>query len=215
MLKIRIRFEKTGNARFISHLDLMRTMCRAMRRAEIPLKFTAGFNPRPHMVFGNPLSLGYESLDEVCDVELNLDSANFEDIKNRLNATLPNGLFVTELYERESKISDIGFAEYKITVTTDKFSADDIKALMSGKSLIVTKKSKSGERETDILPLIAKHSVCESGGKIEIYATVAFSNTASLNPDNISKAIRRYLCEEFDVRYIKLASLDANLKKFL
>ncbi len=214
MLKLRIRFCKTGNARFISHLDLLRVMCRAMRRANVPIKYTAGFNPRPHMVFGNPISLGYESLDEICDIELNLESANLEEIKDRLNETLPVGIEISDIYERETKSSDISYTDYTITIETESFTADDVKELLSRESLVVMKRSKSGEKETDILTLIKNYDVCEDDSKIIITALLPSSSSVTLNPDNISKAIRKYISEDFEVRYLKNRTFDFNGKEF-
>lgn len=214
MEKVRIRFEKTGNARFISHLDLMRTMCRAFRRAEIPMRYTEGFNPKPRMVFGNPLSLGYESLDEICDMEIDV-SAGLEEIRERLSAQLPAGLKPSKIYLRESKISDIGFARYEMTVKTSAFSAEDVKALFSRGDITVVKKSKSGETETNIVPFINSLAVTARDRDIVIDAVVAFSSSASLNPDHLAKAIRRYISEDFEVRYKKTATLGADGKIFI
>ena len=64
MKDIRIRFEKTGRARYISHLDLTRAMTRAVRRAGLPIWYTEGFNKHPYLTFAAPLSLGFEGTDE-------------------------------------------------------------------------------------------------------------------------------------------------------
>ncbi len=214
MEKVRIRFEKTGNARFISHLDLMRTMCRAFRRAQIPMKYTEGFNPKPKMIFGNPLSLGYESLDEVCDMEIDV-SGGLEEIRERLAAQLPAGLRPSKIYIRESKISDISFAKYDMTITTDAFDKKAVEQLLSREDITVIKKSKSGEKEANIAPLIKESSVREENGNIVITAVVAFSSSASLNPDHIAKALRRYISEDFEVQYRKTATLGADGKIFI
>ena len=70
MKEIRIRFKKTGRAKFISHLDLTRTMIRAVRRAGIPVWYTEGFNRHPYVTFAAPLSLGFEGLNECMDTRL-------------------------------------------------------------------------------------------------------------------------------------------------
>ena len=62
---VRIWFKKMGMSRYVSHLDLMRAMTRAIRRANLPLWYTEGFNPHPYMTFALPLSLGMESLCEI------------------------------------------------------------------------------------------------------------------------------------------------------
>ena len=65
---VRVLFSKTGRARYISHLDLNRAMTRAMRRAEIPLWYTEGFNRHAYLTFAAPLSLGTESVCERMDL---------------------------------------------------------------------------------------------------------------------------------------------------
>ena len=67
MRNVRIRFSKTGRARYISHLDLSRVMQRSLRRAGIPLWYTEGFNRHPYVTFAAPLSLGFEGLQETMD----------------------------------------------------------------------------------------------------------------------------------------------------
>lgn len=68
--KLRFRFEKTGDLRFLSHHDLMRCAERMMRRANIPFKMTAGFHPAPRLVFALSLSLGIIGRNEVVELEL-------------------------------------------------------------------------------------------------------------------------------------------------
>ncbi|HBT64885.1 MAG TPA: hypothetical protein DEB10_09535, partial [Ruminococcaceae bacterium] len=70
MKEVRIRFRKIGRAKYISHLDLTRTMTRALRRAGIPIWYTEGFNRHPYVTFASPLSLGFEGLCESMDIRL-------------------------------------------------------------------------------------------------------------------------------------------------
>ena len=86
----RALFEKAGNARYISHLDLMRVFQRAFKRAGLPLTHTQGFNPRPSVSIALPLSLGVESQCELLDFELERPYACAE-IREKLNAALIDG----------------------------------------------------------------------------------------------------------------------------
>lgn len=88
---LRALFEKTGTAVWISHLDLMRLFQRAFARANLPLKHTQGFNPRPSVSIALPLSVGLESVCELLDFEV---EGNFtpEEITKRLNETLIDGV---------------------------------------------------------------------------------------------------------------------------
>ena len=91
MQTVRVVFSKTGRARFISHLDLMRTMTRVMRRAEIPLWYTEGFNRHPYLTFAAPLPLGQEGLHETMDLRLEEDMS-MPELVERLSAAMPAGM---------------------------------------------------------------------------------------------------------------------------
>ena len=69
-INLRVKFKKTGNLKYISHLDLVRTMNKIIVRAKLPLWYTEGFNPKPKMVFAAPLSTGVDSLSEFMDLRL-------------------------------------------------------------------------------------------------------------------------------------------------
>ncbi len=97
-MRVRVKHIKIEEAVFISHLDLVTTMNRALRRAEIPFRLTEGFNPRPRIAYGQPLALGAASAAEYFDVFLQerLDPGQ---IKNMLNSALPRSLEVSEARE--------------------------------------------------------------------------------------------------------------------
>ena len=100
----RALFEKTGDAIFISHLDLMRLFQRAFKRAGLKLTHSQGFNPRPSVSIALPLSVGVESECELLDFDLYGDTVPMEEIRDRLNAALVAGVRVKEVYEDGCKI---------------------------------------------------------------------------------------------------------------
>ena len=83
MKSVRIVFSKTGRIKYVSHLDLVRAMTRAVRRANIPLWYTEGFNKHPYLTFAAPLSLGYEGLRETMDIRM-ADDFPFDELVKRL-----------------------------------------------------------------------------------------------------------------------------------
>ena len=89
--KVRLEFSKTGRAKFISHLDLNRTLRTAFVRAKVAIWFTNGFNPHPKLVFSLPLSLGAESMCEFLDIRV-LPPVDYEKIKESLNKNLPDDI---------------------------------------------------------------------------------------------------------------------------
>ena len=106
-LVIRFKFKKTGKLQYISHLDLVRTMHKVIVRADLPLWYTEGFNPKPKMVFAAPLSIGTESLSEFMDIRLT-EPIDPKEAMARLNANMTDEMQVTEAYYPETKFTDLG-----------------------------------------------------------------------------------------------------------
>lgn len=195
----RLLFQKTGNAIFISHLDLMRLFQRAFKRAGLPLTHTQGFNPRPSVSIALPLSVGVESYCELLDFDLDGETVAMEEIKDRLNGALVPGVEVLEVYESGRRIRDLAYLSCKVTLEYDSGVPNGaeaaIKELFTRQSVLVSKKSKNGMQEQDIIPMIQKLSVEKVGvGELEILATVCCQNP-TLNPTQLVAAIQKYLPE--------------------
>ena len=188
---LRIRFRKTGDLQYISHLDLQRTFARVLVRAGLPLWYTKGFNPHIKMVFGLPLSVGTESECEFLDIRIERDMSEKE-IKERLNGEVTEEMAVTAVYRPVRKFTDIAFAEYVYTVTAPGIAAacDRVRALFEGGPLVVLKRSKSGEKETDIRPLIRRVTVEPSGDDLTVTAVLAAGEGGYLNPEYLITVLR-------------------------
>ena len=89
--KVRIRFRKSGELRLVSHLDLMRSFERLLRRASLPFHMTGGFHPTPRLVLAQSLSLGVVGQSEVAELELT-EAIDPPEVLNRLRAQAPQGL---------------------------------------------------------------------------------------------------------------------------
>ena len=98
--KIRLKFSKLGALKFISHLDLDRTMKSAITRSGVKIEYTHGYNPRPHLVFSLPAALGIGSVCEFLDIKA--ADISPDDVKDRLNDALPPDLRIIEAYEPRS-----------------------------------------------------------------------------------------------------------------
>lgn len=94
--RVRIRFRKQDDLRWIGHLDLARVWERLFRRAGIPLAMSGGFSPKPKLQFPSALALGIEGLDEVVDVQIDSD-ASAEQLLAVLSPRAPAGLVITTL----------------------------------------------------------------------------------------------------------------------
>ncbi|MCQ2559389.1 MAG: TIGR03936 family radical SAM-associated protein [Clostridia bacterium] len=118
MSRYGLSYRKTGMARYLSHLDLLRTFERAMRRANLPLAYTQGFNPHPKISFAAPLSVGIAGLAEYLDVEL-LEFWEPERLLAALENQLPSGLKLNlafVLSEQVSLMAKTAWAEYQATI---------------------------------------------------------------------------------------------------
>ena len=193
----RLLFKKSGNAIWISHLDLMRLFQRTFKRAGLPLKHTQGFNPRPSVSIALPLSVGVESCCELLDFDLDCEYSQWDQLAERLNSVLVEDVSVLQAYSDGRKIRDISLMRSLITLGYDRVvpagAADAIGALLRRDSVTVTKKTKSGLQEQDIIPMIRRFEVRETAdNRIEIEVLHCCQNP-TLNPMQIPAAIRVYL----------------------
>ncbi len=192
---IRFCFEKCGALAYISHLDLLRTFNKALLRADLPLYYTEGFSPKPKLIFATPLSVGQESLCEYVDVRLT-GEVDFSAAARALQENLPAELRLCGVGAPAAKFSSITYSDYEITIKTagaDEALAKKIEACLLQKPLIVFKRSKAGDRDTDISGGIRALSVSYEDGSIRIAATLAADSAGFLNPDYLLSALRREL----------------------
>ena len=196
----RLLFQKQGVAIYISHLDLMRVFQRAFKRAGLNLKHTQGFSPRAMVSIALPLSLGSGSVCEILDFELvGQEELSCEQIREKLNKALPEGVRVRECYESDRKIKHLTHLDVAIFLEYDAGipagAAEAIETLLNRESLIVTKRGKNGPTDQDIIPMIFDLNVTEiSDRELELTARVCAQNP-SLNPQLIITAIENELSE--------------------
>lgn len=152
---VRIFFEKKGRAIYISHLDLMRTMQRALKRSGLPVWFTEGFNPRLYLNFPLALSLGTTGEREPMDIAV-VEEIGLDEIVDRLNAVCPEGIRIVGAAYPVHPNKDIGSAEYESRLSGD---TEELKKALQGylaqDTIKVMKHSKKkGMIEVDIKPHI-------------------------------------------------------------
>ena len=193
----RLLFEKTGNAIFISHLDLMRLFQRAFKRAGLPLTHTQGFNPRPSVSIALPLSLGMESTCELLDFDLYGEPFENTQVLDRLNAALVEGVRVLDVYDSGSKIKNLAYLDCELTLEYDngipEGAVGQIQGLFAQAELPVEKKSKNGVKEENIIPMIRQLRVlAPDANTLTLEARICCQNP-SLNPMQLSAAIEKYL----------------------
>lgn len=193
----RALFEKTGNAVWISHLDLMRLFQRAFKRAGLLLTHTQGFNPRPSVSIALPLSVGIESRCELLDFDLEGEKVPNEEILRRLNANLVSGVRILSVYDDCTKIKNLAFLDCVLSLEYDAGIPETAEAeltdFFSRQEIIVEKRTKNGPKPENIIPLIRSIRVEKKDAHImQLHAKVCCQNPA-LNPMQIHAAIEGYL----------------------
>lgn len=191
MSDIRLRFSKTGLAKYISHLDLMRIFTRAMSRCDIPVKFTEGFNKRAYLVFGSPLSLGFESLCEFVEFDITEEMAP-QEIQDRMNRSLPLGIHIEDAYQPTAKMKEIEWGKFTFRweCGADDALLEEIQKLFSREELVLLKKTKRGESNVDILPLIESLSFRREGQDIVGEAVLPQNGNMTLGPQYLLRAVQ-------------------------
>ncbi|WP_291258232.1 TIGR03936 family radical SAM-associated protein [Flavonifractor sp.] len=218
MPKHRLAFSKADTAKFISHLDLMRTFQRSFLRADIAVKHTEGFNPHAFVSIPLPLSVGFSSACEV--LECQVLNVPLEEVPARMNAALPAGITVTRCYEAVRPVKELCYVNYIVTLEYESgapFGAErDIQALLERDSLVMTKRSKkakSGFTEVDLIPLIARASVEERRDTIALDLVLKAQNPG-LNPELVVAAVREH-CPDASPDFVSIhrrAVLDGNFQ---
>ena len=192
---VRIWFKKMGMSRYVSHLDLMRAMTRAIRRANLPLWYTEGFNPHPYMTFALPLSLGMESLCESMDIRIVGESTN-EELYEMLKGSMPPGIEIISVDEPQFDPKHIAYGEFDILFDSEK-DADklrsDIEDMLSKDELIVQKLGKKGRhkvlKDINLMEFISDCKVSSMGERVKISLTLPAGSVTNINPSLLADEI--------------------------
>ena len=141
-MKKRVYFDKYGEMKFISHLDLLRFFERLFNKAEIPVKYSEGFHPRPKMSFGSPISLGTEAYNEIMDFETDAEISN-EEVVKRLNESAVLGFKVNKVEEvpRKSSIME-EFTNMLYTVEGSQEDMDKLEKLFNRDEILEVREKK-------------------------------------------------------------------------
>ena len=195
----RLLFEKTGSSIWMSHLDLMRLFQRAFKRANLPLKHTQGYNPRPSVSIALPLSVGVDSVCELLDFDLDGVEVPCDEITERLNNALVSGVKVYRTYPDGRKLRDLALLRCIVTLEYDsgvpENGLEKLKALFAGEQLIVPKRSKNGIQDQDIIPMIRELEISRlDGNTIQMDGVICCQNP-TLNPMQLVAAVELHLPE--------------------
>ncbi len=195
---IRFIFTKQGGLKYISHLDLQRAIARIIKRSHIPIRYTQGFNPHPKMVFALTLGVGCESVCELLDVYMVMDESKpnvplftADEFKAAIIPNLPKGLELVDAFYPEKSFNEIQTAEYNITIELN--NCEDITARLNtllSNEMIVFKKSKAGDRNVDILPMIEDYAVSQSENVVLLKLLLSARQNNYLSPELVMTGLK-------------------------
>lgn len=148
-----LKFAKGEKMKFIGHLDLLRVFQAAIRRTNLPIAYSEGFNPHQRISFALPLPVGMDSVCEYMEIMLNEPVAT-EDLKNILDIQLPDGLRILSVYEISEKLprlaATLTASDYRVVFPGVEESDIHLQSMMNANEIKIVKKTKSVEKETDI-----------------------------------------------------------------
>lgn len=201
-LKVRylIKFSKESDIKFISHLDLMRTIQKVIRRAELPIEYSKGFNPHMSLSIAQPLSVGTYSTGEYMDIVL-LEEVNEKEIISRLNEKCPRGIKILEAkkiiqIENEKKVPQamalVDAASYTIKIKYEALEGleAEVEALLKKPEWNTIKKSKNGEKEVNIRPMIKDFKYWLKDEYLVINTLISCGSRENLSADLLAEYIK-------------------------
>ena len=203
--KLRIKFSKTGNMRYLSHNELILSIIRAVKRADIPVAFSEGFHPHPKVSFGPALPSGVEGTQEFFDIEL-MKLVKETDFEVMMNAQLPEGLEVIRaslLPEGEKSLNEI-ISCYNYEINIDKADEKRINSFIDLASVIVARKKK----DVDIRPMVTEANIQNN----KLFLAVSDTDSANVRLSEILQEMLQKTPEEVQSMTIKRTGLFGNNK---
>ena len=206
-MKIRIKFSKHGAIRYIGHLDVMRYFQKAMRRAEIDIKYSEGMSPHQIMSFAQPLGVGYESDGEYLDIEVNSTDSSSASI-DRLNAVMSEGILISEYKElpdnAQNAMSSIAAADYVVGIRKEYMPEFDVRktlaAFLEQNEMRIIKKSKRGEKEIDLKPYLYQVQMMDEyqcgdfyeSDTLVLFMQLSAGSEANIKPGLVMEALYKF-----------------------
>lgn len=218
-MKIRIKFRKWGCMKFIGHLDMLRFFQKAMRRADVDIRYSEGFSPHQIMSFAAPLGVGITSDGEYFDIEVHSTKSSKEMI-DTMNATMVEGVEITGYValpdNAKTAMAIVASADYvlsykegyDIPFTAKEWKSKIDELFTSQNTFTIIKKTKKSEREIDLKPLVYAFDVLEQDGKPAFYIHVSTGSTDNIKPELLLSSIYEKLDLEYNESAIAIHRKD-------
>lgn len=197
MKRLRVKFIKGEELKYLSHLDILRTFTRAIRRSGVPVIYSQGFNPHPNMSFALPLSVGVTSEGELVDIDVE-DIITPEVFIKTINKGLPKDLKVIDAEETDVKsniMAIIKGAIYKVRIDGENLSdiINKVKLLLLSNEILMQKETKSGVKESNIRPAIQNIEVIDCKDNFaNLLMKLDAGSQSNLKPDLVVEALKKY-----------------------
>jgi len=208
-IKKRIVFSKYGNLRFIGHLDFLRVFQQTIRRANLPVAYSQGFNPHILISFALPLPLGMSSMFDYVDITLNEECPNVIEL---LNIYAPSGLKI----HKSSPVTDKGAAsvvtaaDYRVKIEKNIDVMGKLEGIIKSETIITTKKTKSGLKNVDIRPdIIHLEKVTESPNSAILMRLYAGS-ARFLNPVTVAELLTEEKVSPYTIERVNMYKPNEN-----
>lgn len=196
-------FEKMGRMSWFSHLDLQNTMQRALRRAQLPVAYSQGFNPHVLTSFATALSVGCQSRGEVMEVEMGGEISP-EEFAEKLNACLPDGLKVRRCApvpdSAPALMAKVAEAGYDITAPNADLTKA-VEAFLKAEEVMVEKRSKTKTRLVNIRPMVHEITCAFDGKDSRLSMVLEQTNANALKVELVMQA----LAPEQEFRFVRTA----------
>lgn len=215
-MKVRyvIKFTKESSIKFISHLDLMRTIQRVIRRANLPMEYSKGFNPHMALSIAQPLSVGVYSDSEYMDIVL-VEELEEQEIIDKLNSKTASGIkflnarkVITKEGEKKlpqtMALVDAARFTIKMICTDSKIVENKMQELISKAEWTTIKKSKKGEKEVNLKTMIKEMKYWINDDELILNVLISSGSREHLSPDLLAEYIKSNICEIVEDSFIDM-----------
>jgi radical SAM-linked protein len=213
MYRIRVKYAKQHSIRFLSHLEIIRALERAVRRAQLPLAFTQGFSPHPRISYGPALSVGISSQAEFMDLILT-ENVPGERLYDLLHQYLPQGLEVFAVkcipVNSSSLTKIIDVANYEVTIRGAFSRSEPERYLKSfGREKIVVERKIKGRTVSFNLfdRLISLYGKVVSDSEMILDIISRIGNNGALKPEEVVEAFSRFCGVDLEILNIRRTGL--------
>lgn len=216
-MKIRMKFSKTGPLMYVGHLDTLRYFQKVFRRSGVDIAYSNGFSPHQILSFAAPLGIGVTSEGEYLDTEFHSVTTS-EDMLRQINAaTLTPYIEVTKLVQLEEgakkAMAAVAGADYRVTLVPEyegqEAIAEAVPDYLEQKQIVITKKTKKGEKEVDLRPLIHQLQVREGA----LFMRLTTGSSDNLRPDTVMENLAAFAGVKYNSLSFLVHRLDTLLWK--